>query len=353
MKSLRWRLTLWFAASLLAVLAILVISAHWHLDYELRKEKWERTHPAHPDWILHGSFTDKEVHDILAELLQFWLVVGVPLVAASLLAAYGLARQSTKPVRDVNRHLQGIGPATLKDRIRAPDADPEVAELVRHLNALLDRLETSFTHLQEYTSQVAHELRTPLQLMRLQVETNAGRMEAELAEDLQRELARLSNYVEQALLIARAEQGQLDIRLADFSLNLFLADVVEPFIRLAEAEGRRLLWSCPASVTIRTDRGLLKQILFNLLNNALGHGTGEILLRVRARPQGVAVLLGNRSSAQKGKAGLGIGLRLVRALVQQLPQTSLATRKTSYFWVRMQFPKGAPMPVQPVEAVSA
>jgi hypothetical protein len=57
----------------------------------------------------------------------------------------------------------------------------------------LERIETSFNHLRKYTSQVAHELRTPLQLMRLQVETNAARMEPGLAEDLQQELARLSN----------------------------------------------------------------------------------------------------------------------------------------------------------------
>jgi signal transduction histidine kinase len=163
MKSLRWRLTLWFALSLLVVVAVLVGSAHWHLDNELRKEKWERTNPALPDWILHGSFTDKEVHDILGELLQFWSIVGVPVVGLALLAAYFLARQSTKPVRNVNGQLSCLGATTLRQRIQAPDADPEIAELVRHLNGLLGRLETSFTQLQEYTSQVAHELRTPLQ----------------------------------------------------------------------------------------------------------------------------------------------------------------------------------------------
>lgn len=350
MKALRWRLTLWFALSLLVVVMVLVVSAHWHLDYELRKEKWERTNPAHPDWILHGSFTDKEVHDILGELLQFWCVVGVPIVGLALLAAYFLARQSTKPVRNVNRQLARVGPATLGDRITAPDADPEFAELVRRLNELLERLETSFTQLQEYTSQVAHELRTPLQLMRLQVETHAAKMEPGLAEELQQELARLSNYVETALLIARAEQGRLDTHPEEIPLKAFLEDVLEPFTRLAEAEGRRLLWSCPADLAIKTDRSVLKQILFNLLNNALGHGTGDILLRVRVRPRGAVVLVGNRCAGQKLKAGLGIGLRLVRALAQQLPQTNLATRHGAYFWARMRVPWAAPAPARLLKA---
>jgi len=340
MKSLRWRLTLWFALSLLLVVTVLVGLAQWHLDYELRKEKWERTDPAHPDYILHGSFTDKEVRDILTELLQFWAVVGVPLVGLALLAAYFVARQSTKPVHNVNQQLARLGPATLRDRIEAPDADPEFGELVRRLNELLGRLETAFTHLNQYTGEVAHELRTPLQLMRLHVETNASKMAPGLAEELQEELARLSNYVETALTIARAEQGRLETKPEAIALKEFVGDVVEPFSRLAEAERRRLLWSCPAEANVWADRNVLKQILFNLLSNALKHGREDILFRVRARGSHIAFLIGNRAADQSSKSGdgLGIGLRLVRALARQLSGLRLALRHKTYFWVLLRVP---------------
>ncbi len=340
MKSLRWRLTLWFAVSLLVVVAGLVVSGLWHLDYELRQEKWERTHPAHPDWVLHGSFTDIEVRDILTELVEFWLSVGVPLVGLALLLAYFLARQSMRPVREVNRQLAQLGPSTLTHGVKVPDADPEIGELVRHLNELLGRLETSFTHLREYTSQVAHELRTPLQLMRLQIEANAVSMKPELAEMLQEELARLSSYVETALMIARAEQGRLEIHPETAALRELLEDTVEPFSRLAAAENRRLLWSCPEAVLVWTDRPALKQILFNLLTNALKHGIGDILVRVRVRSHGVAILVGNRAAERSAPTppSLGIGLRLVRALSQQLGQTHFAFRRGSCVWARLRLP---------------
>jgi signal transduction histidine kinase len=137
-----------------------------------------------------------------------------------------LARHSTKPVRDVNRQLACIGPATLGERVNALDADPEFAELVRRLNELLGRLETCFTQSHAYTSQVAHELRTPLQLMRLQVETHAAKMEPELAEELQEELTRLSSYAETALTIARAEQGRLELEPEAVTLKDLLSDMV-------------------------------------------------------------------------------------------------------------------------------
>lgn len=344
MKSLHWRLTAWFAVSLLLVLFVLIASAHWHLDYELRREKWERSNPAQPDWVLHGSFTDKEVHEILGELLQFWLMVGVPTVALALAAAYFLARQSTKPVRDLNAQLARLGAASLGRRLQAPDASPEIAELVQHFNELLKRLETSFAQLREYSSQVAHELRTPLQLMKLQVELNASKMQPELAEALQEELARLSSYVESALMIARAEQGRLELDPESLPLKHFITDLVEPFSRLAAASQRRLLWSCPQEATAWTDRNLLKQILFNLLNNALQHGREDILLRVRVCGGSIWFLIGNRPAVRGSQSGdgLGIGLRLVCALVSHLDRTKVTFRKRSYFWARLRVPSAGP-----------
>jgi signal transduction histidine kinase len=345
MKSLRTRLTLWFALSLLFVLGLLTISGLWHLDYELRKEKWERAHPTHPDWVLHGSFSDREVHDILGELLSFWLIVGVPAVGLTLLAAFLLARHSMAPVREMNRQLALLGPTTLSQGVKVAENDPEFRELGRHLNDLLSRLETSFTHLREYTSQVAHELRTPLQLMRLRIESEAARMDPELAEELQEELGRLSNYVETALLMARAEQGRLEVHPEELHLKGFLEEVIEPFGRLAEVEGRRLLWSCAADLAIQTDRGLFKQILFNLLNNSLRHGTGDIFLRVRKRSKSAVILLGNRCGREPKAGGLGIGLRLVKALVHHLPRAGLSLRQGHHFWVRMQFPLHSSSPL--------
>jgi signal transduction histidine kinase len=257
-------------------------------------------------------------------------------------AAYFIARRSVRPIHEVNRQLSSLGPLTLAKRLQAPDVDPEVGELVHHVNDLLARLELAFTHLREYTTQVAHELRTPLQLMRLRIEANAAGMNPELAEELQEELARLSNYVETALTIARAEQRRLDLRPEPLAMKELLTDVLEPFSRLAEVEGRRLLWSCPPSVVAQADRNTLKQILFNLLSNALKHGDQDILLRVRPCPRSVSLLLGNRVTerTQASRQGLGIGLRLVQALANHMAQTRLAIRRQRFFWVRLQLAPG-------------
>ena len=340
MKSLHWRLTLWFAISLLVVVGGLMMAAHWHLSYELHQEKWERTHPANPDWVLHGSFTDQEVHDILGELAEFWLMIAIPLVGAALGASYFIARRSTRPVQQINHQLDRLGVATLSQRVQATDADPEIGQLVGHFNKLLDRIEVSFAQLQDYTAQVAHELRTPLQLLRLRIETEANTMNPALAEELQEEIARLSRYVETALAVAQAQQGRLELSPECISLKPYLADLLEPFTRLAMADGRKFLWSCPDDVGILADRSALKQVLFNLLNNALKHGVGTIRLRVRASGKRVRLLIGNQvtSLPPQRVAGLGIGLRLVSAFTQQMANTSFRCRRGHYFWSQLALP---------------
>ena len=340
MKSLRWRLTLWFAVSLMVVVIALMVAAHWHLSYELHQEKWERTHPANPDWVLHGSFTDQEVHDILGELAEFWLLTGIPLVGLALVAAYFIARRSIRPVQQINHQLDQLDVATLSQRIQATDADPEIGQLVGHFNNLLDRMEVSFTHLQEYTAQVAHELRTPLQLLRLRIESESVTMNPALAEELQEEIARLSNYVETALAVAQAEQGRLELTPEAISLKAYLADTLEPFGRLAQADGRKLLWSCRENITVQADRGALKQILFNLLNNALKHGSGNIQLRVKPAHNHATLLIGNRAaqSPHRPVMGLGIGLRLVAAFAQQMPGTRFRCRRGAFFWSQLILP---------------
>ena len=93
---------------------------------------------------------------------------------------------------------------------------------------------------------------------------------------------------------------------------------------------------------VQADRSLFKQILFNLLSNALKHGEQDILLRVRPHRGSVTLLLGNRVVArtQTSRQGLGIGLRLVQALASQMKDTRLVIRDRNFFWVRLQLPAG-------------
>ena len=319
MKSLRVRLTVWFALGFLAVTVIFTFVTYRRLDLELRRGTFAREQNINPNWILHGSYSEEEVHDIMSALIQSSLMASLPVVLIILGLGYLVARQSLRPIEALNRQLQEISPRTLGRKLELPEDDEQFVSLLRHLNEMLARLDASFAEMSEYAAKVAHELRTPLTISRHTVEQSEGRIDPDLAESLQDELLRLSHVVDQSLLIAKAGQGRLAWNIESFDLAAVLSELVHDFDRLASADGRRLRLVAEHSCAVLSDRRYCKQILHALLTNALIHGRGDISVRLRHRGSRARFTLVNqrRSSPTRSELTLGLGLRVVRALVEQ------------------------------------
>jgi signal transduction histidine kinase len=313
--SFRIRLAAWFGLALVALILLLLATAHHHLDEELRLEKSDPSHPKYAEWSLHGSYTDEEVEDILGELIGVWIWVGVPALVLALGAGFLLANRSIRPVRLINRALAEKTPATLKSGIPLPEKDRELAELVSQINALMSRVGDAYDEMSAFSMRVAHELRTPLTLLRMRIERSAEDIPPELSEELQDELARLSRFVERSLLAAKAQAGRLDARHASIGLSEALADLRDPYDILAAQAGITIEWDVAPGLRVISDSDLLLQILHNLLGNACRYGATRVRIRARASGAGTVLVLTNDYRAQsRAVGGLGIGLRLVRAL---------------------------------------
>ena len=337
----RLKITAWFLLSVVALAVTLLIATHAHLDEELRGDRWDRSHPQFPEWVIHGSFTDEEVRDILGELVHVWALVGIPLVLAAAGAGYWIAMLSLRPIREINRHMKALDWAGAQRGIPAPNSDPEITALVSNLNALLARLSRSFNEMSEFSSKVAHELRTPLTLLRMRVERDAPNLPPDFSEDIQEEIHRLSRLVERALLAAMADGGRLNAKIVSMSLGELLRDLREYYQPEAEAKAMEFEWNVPSEVQVAADPELLRQIFHNLFGNTIRHGTGRARLRVcSARGGGrVRVLISNFVAPDSAPGpGAGLGLRLVGGLVAALPGASFRHRKfRSVFSTRLLF----------------
>ncbi len=316
MISLRWRVALWFALSVMAVLVVFVGITRLHLIHELQTEKWERSHPGQPGFVLHGNYSDPEIDDIVGELSRLSFFYALPVAVLALGLGFLLARRALAPVQDLNGQLQAIGARSLDQRVRLRDADVEFRGIEENLNALLGRLDGSFRQLTEFSAQVAHELRTPLTLLRLQVEEAAGHIEPALAESLQDELSRLSDYVDQCLLLATAEQRRLTLRSESLSLSALVREMIETYELLARESARQLKVTMADDVVVSADPRYLRQMLHTLLTNALRHGKGAIQVTVAREAGRAYIRVSNAVSGQAPAAapGTGLGLRIVRAL---------------------------------------
>ncbi len=328
MRSFRLRLALWFALSLAVISGVFMAVTFLRLDHELRQERWEREQPGHADWVLHGSYSKSEVADIMGELVRISLVYAVPLLGLAAVSGFHLARRSLQPIAAINAQLSGIGAQNLDHRLALPHADREFAAVEKNVNALLERLEQSFHQLNVFAAQVAHDLRTPLTLMRLQVEEAADKIEPSVAEGLQEELSRLSDYVDQCLLLARAEQGRVALHATAIDLSATLREMIETYELLAREEQRALTIKADGPCVLRADPTYLRQILHNLLTNALKHGRGPITITVQCEDRTTTCRIINliRLGAGERPTGLGLGTRIVRALAALHPGFTVDTR---------------------------
>jgi len=199
------------------------------------------------------------------------------------------------------------------------------------INELLKRLEEAFVDMSEYAAKVAHELRTPLTILRLKVEQAGNRIDPELAEELHGELHQLAHIVKQSLLVAKAEQGRLVAYPSVFDLAAVLQEAVADFSLLAEEQGRSVRFQSPRSAFVRADAGHLRQILHNLLTNALTHGQGPIQVDLHTSDSRALLAIRNRVRHHTSGAHetFGLGLRVVRTLSDLQPDLTCGHHVTA------------------------
>ncbi len=350
MKSLRWRLAAWFGVSVVLILVVFVGFTHHFLNSELHKKSWQRDYPDHPDWKLHGSYSEAEINDITTELIEISLLYGIPLAIAAVFIGFALSQKSLRPIAHLNEQLQTIRAPDLSRRIELAEADAEFRGLEKHINELLGRVDHAFTDMSEYAAKVAHELRTPLAILRLKVEQAGDRIPPELAEQLQTELHQITHVIDQSLLIAKADQGRLKLQLGTFDLAQLVADVAEDFALLAQENNRAVRLFPMRPSPVRTDPKYARQILHNLFTNALKHGQGNIHVRLVRRNHRFVLIIANglrpRSTVQLET--LGLGLRVVATLLALQPEIKYRRRSGARdYLVRLSFPI-APAPVAPL-----
>jgi signal transduction histidine kinase len=302
-KSLRARLTLWYGLGFVVVSAAFIFLLHLTLEKQLLQKACNKVYPELPDWKLHDSLTEAEVHQISDALLKSALLWLIPVVVLAVAGGYWLARQSLRPIASVNRQLQAKNPGNLAEPISLPELDDEFRDLVRQLNELLVRLDDSFNEMNNYAAKVAHELRTPLAILRLKVEQAGERIAPELADELESELHRLTHVVDQSLLIARAEQGRLMAMRSVFNLSAAVAEVVEDFQLLAAEQDRQFTLKSVPECWVSADPRHVRQITHTLLTNALKHGGGDLTVRVKPSGKFAAVTVSNLDTGNSFHGG--------------------------------------------------
>jgi heavy metal sensor kinase len=274
--------------------------------------------------------------------LKIMLLLLFPFVIMSSgLAGIFLARVVLTPVDKMIETIHRISAENLKLRVNIPRTDDELERLAETFNGMVDRLEQSFSSQRQFIEDLTHELRTPLSVMKGELEVTLKRLrsaqdyEAILHSSLD-EVNRIIKISEDLLMLARFDSDSMSIERSPLDLADLVPEILKEIKILAEEKGVGLVVSRQESTVVQGDRIRLRQLFMNLLDNALKYTSpqGTVIISVfREHPWAKAVIADTgkgipenvlarifdrffRIEKNNGQSGFGLGLPIAMAIAQ-------------------------------------
>ncbi|MEX0702976.1 MAG: heavy metal sensor histidine kinase [Planctomycetales bacterium] len=309
-------------------------------------------------------------HEMRELLLTFLLVAPLTLLAA-VGGGYVLADRALRPVQEMSRTARRITADRLHERIAVDNPHDELGTLAVTLNEMIERLERSFTEMQRFTADAAHELRTPLAVIRNEAEValRSARSPEEycrVLENLLEETDRLSTMADQLLFLCRQDAGLQPKANGSVPMAELLADVVSNMQLVAQDKRVVLSLQEDEPCLLTGDGRQLRRLFYNLLDNAIKYTSagGRVSVTSRREADSLIVVVADtgigipvehlprifdrfyridpaRSDELDG-AGLGLSIccSIVRGMGGKISVESAVGRGTK-FTVRLELPEAS------------
>jgi heavy metal sensor kinase len=293
--------------------------------------------------VLIVSRSIGELQSALTQTIVFLAALSVLIVLAGTLLAHRLAGNILEPVRRIASTARSLSQHELHRRVEVDVPPDELGELVETFNGMLARLEASFESLRRFTADASHELRSPLALMRSELEGTLARARTPaeyetVLRDLEAEVEHMARMVDQLLMLARADAGALQPAATNLDVADFLHETAARWRPMADRRQVQLDVDAPDSGSVAADPDLLRRVMDNLIDNATRHspaGTAVQLTgaptaegwNIEVRDQGPGIPSAARAAlferfarvddarARDG-GGAGLGLALSRAIAE-------------------------------------
>ncbi|MDR5665778.1 heavy metal sensor histidine kinase [Burkholderia cenocepacia] len=220
--------------------------------------------------------------------VDIWLAaaVGALLVGA---LGYAVASRGLRPVESLGRQTSRIEAHNLNARLDARGGPVELRELATSVNRMLDRLERAFVRLSQFSSDLAHDMRTPLAnvISSSQITLSRARTTDEyeaLIESNIEECERLQRMIENMLFLARTDNARQHLKTAELDAGSELRRLASYFHALADEAGVRI--DVHGEVPVVADATLFRRAVSNLASNALEHAQAASTIELAVSTQG-------------------------------------------------------------------
>lgn len=322
---IRTRLTLWYAAILIVSLAVIGAGTYQEISEQLRHDHSKRI------W-----------EHALDETSELVLYVGLPAILLGLAGGWWITRKTLAPVTALTEAVEQKHDRNLHERLPRSGNGDELDRLTEVFNDMTSRLDNSFQRIREFTLHASHELKTPLTVMRGELETalsedNLTAPQKELLLSQVDEIERLAKIVDGLTLLTRADTGQINLDFAPVRLDELVRENVADAKILGQPHGIQVSLPACEETVVSGDRDRLRQLLLNLTDNAikynhphgavtisLVHSNGLAELKIENTGPGVSRELQPRvferffrgdASHSQAVEGCGLGLSIAQWIV--------------------------------------
>lgn len=268
---IRTRLTIWYAAILIISLMVIGVGTYYQIHEQALREK-----------------NDQPVENPFEEAGEMIFEVGLPAVILGLLGGWWIAHKALAPVIKLTKAVEKIHERNLNSQLPCSGNGDELDRLTEVFNAMMTRLDDSFRRIREFTLHASHELKTPLTVLRGELETvlreeNLTAIQKERHLSQIDEIERLAKIVDGLTLLTKADAGQIKLNFESVRLDELVRESFADAKILAQSQNIQVHLPVCDEVTISGDRHRLRQLLLNLADNAIKYnwqnGTVNFSLR--------------------------------------------------------------------------
>jgi len=291
--------------------------------------------------VLQVAASIEPREELLESFRSIFATVALPIVLVALIGGALFSFRALRPLRRLVATLRSIASTgELGQRVELPRVRGEFTEIVRLFNRMLDRVEELFLAMRRTLDDIAHDLRTPMTHLRGTGELALGSSDVpvlrEAVADMIDDAESISQLLEALMSVAEAEAGGMSLQPQAVAVSALIEDVIDVYAMVAEERGVSLAARIPDGLTFNVDPGRMRQAIANVVDNAIKYTPSGGRVDVSASLDGASgfIMVSDtgigidqeelpmiwdrlfRGDRSRSTRGLGLGLSIVRAIVE-------------------------------------
>ena len=311
------------------------------IDKNLTPHRIRVAHIRHDPYDISVAFSTGFIDATLKSLTDIYIIIAPIFFVISFLGGALISAKSLSRIDKIIKKTEDITTQNLNEIIVGEESSDEYGRLTLKMNDMIRRLRTSIEYMNQFSISASHELKTPLTILRGEIEialksTKTPEQYREVLKSNYEETLRLINIVDKMFFISRAENTRVKLNKNKVGLYDFLDEIIKRSEALGREKNVQIILKCEKDSEIEIDVTLMKQAIVNLIENAIKYGDEgepiyvktEVLennsVRVSIINKGEGIAEENlekiferfyRSKTQKTAGGIGLGLSIVKSIV--------------------------------------